>query len=349
MVRARRLLARLPVTGRAIRTVDQLRAQRDQLRDERDRLRAQLQDVLDRDAPPVEVAGAGPVPAREVLAQPSLVARTESLRRVRTRSRELWGRADPVWRYNDKEAGARLATELGLRVPRQLGPPTLLEELRPPPVERCLLKPVSGTASRGVTPLVRQADGRWLNLFELGAGPQPWEAIRDELAQLRVEGRISRRFLVEELLVGPSPTELPFDYKCLCVGGEVQLVYARDVRNERFPRHSRYRYFSPTWEDLGPISTPAQLDASIPPPRHAEELLAAAAAVAGALPTPFVRVDLYDQPDDVVFGEITPQPGTNLWFGPELDRRLGEAWDDAEARSWRPADVDDTGEPTGAG
>jgi hypothetical protein len=342
MVRARGLLARLPVTGRAIRTVDQLRAQRDHLRDDRDRLRAQLDDLRDRDAPAAELTNEQVVPAREVLAQPSFVARTEALRRVRTRSRELWGHADPVWDHNDKAAGARLAGQLGIRVPRQLAPPTLLDELRPPPVERCLLKPISGTASRGVTPLVRQPDGRWLNLFELGDGPQPWEAIRDQLEQLRAEGRISRRFLVEELLAGPSPTELPYDYKCLCIGGEVQLVYARDVRNERFPRHSGYRYFSPAWEDLGPISTPSQLDPSIPPPVHAEELLAAAAAVARALPTPFVRVDLYDQPDGVVFGEITPQPGTNLWFGPELDRQLGEAWDDAEARSWGPAD---DGEP----
>lgn len=336
MVRARRLLARLPVSGRVLQTLDQLRAERDSLRTQLLEQRA----LAERVAQTAEGADE-PILVRDVLAQPSFVSRTEALRRVRGRARELWGHADPVWGYNDKLAGAELATDVGLRIPRQLAPSTLLDELEPPPVDRCLLKPVSGTASRGVTPLVRQPGGRWLDLFELDDGPQPWSAIHERLQRFRAEGRISKRFLVEELLVGPTPTELPYDYKCLCIGGAVELIYARDVRNQRFPRHSSYRYFSPSWEDLGAISTPDQLDASIPPPTHRDELLGAAAAVARALPTPFVRIDLFDQPDGVVFGEITPQPGTNLWFGPELDRRLGAAWDDAEANSWGPGRAPD--------
>jgi hypothetical protein len=88
------------------------------------------------------------------------------------------------------------------------------------------------------------------------------------------------------------------------------------------------------WEDLGPIRNPKQVDPSIAPPTHAQEVVETAERVAAALPTPFVRIDLYDTDDGVIFGEITPQPGNRLWFGRELDEQLGAWWDEVEARSW---------------
>lgn len=58
----------------------------------------------------------------------------------------------------------------------------------------------------------------------------------------------------------------------------------------------------------------------------------AASKVARHVPTPFVRVDLYEAQDGPVFGEITPIPaGGTSQFVPEWDERLGRLWDRAVA------------------
>jgi hypothetical protein len=334
VVRGRKILERLPVSRKVLGTVDGLRRERDGLRRERDRLREQLEDER---AKHLELLAGQPAsgtpPAVELLRQPSFVARTETLRRVRHRSRELHGHADPIWAFNSKLAGAELARKLGIPTPDLLVPATPLADLDPP-APRCLVKPVDGAAARGIAPLVRQPDGRWLDLFELDKGPRTWEEIRTDLEAVVASGKVSRDFVVEELLVGTTETALPFDWKLLCVGGEVVLSYGRNTRNHRAPSGSRYRYFSPDWQDLGPVRTPDRIDPTLVP-NHPEQLVRVAETVARALPAMFVRVDLFETPDRVVFGEITPQPGNPLYFGPELDRQIGEVWDRVEAETWR--------------
>jgi hypothetical protein len=64
----------------------------------------------------------------------------------------------------------------------------------------------------------------------------------------------------------------------------------------------------------------------VPPPRHLDRMLKAAAAL-GA-PTDFVRVDLYECGDRVIFGELTNYPGAGRerFLDPTLDARLGQWW-----------------------
>jgi hypothetical protein len=341
-VRRRTLLAKLPVAGRALRTIDALRderdglrRQRDGLRRQRDELRAELRQVhkeLERSRaltdPPLRETV-----AVEALRAPSLLARSEALRRVRQHARASHGRADAVWAYNAKDTGAALARSLGVRTPTLLEEPCRLVSLREPE-GRCVVKPVHGASSRGVLALVPQDDGRWLDLNDLEAGARDWETLRGYLQQLVNTRQVSDRFLVEELIDGPSQGELPLDWKLVCVGGEVAFSWARDRRNSRALTDSRYRHFSRQWEDLGPLRYPDRHDPTIPEPHHPDELVAVAELIAQALPTIFVRVDLFDPPSGVVFGEITPQSGSALWVGPELDREYGERWDRAEALSW---------------
>ncbi len=340
-MRGRNVFERLPFAREVIRTIDDLRRERDGLRRDRDGLRRErdhLRTRLGEAAAEVERLQRDgnstmqrPSPQ---LFEPSFLARTEALRRVRRHSKELNGHGDPVWAFNGKLEGMRLATELGLEVPRTLVRPTPITELAPP-AERCVVKPVHGAGSQGVAPLVPTADGRWRDLYELDKGPRDWEEIRAELAELAASGRVNQSFMVEELLPGRDESSLPHDWKVFCVGGEVVALFGRDTRNQRFAYRAKFRYFSREWEDLGLIGDPTRIDPTIPAPHHPDELIRAAEAVAGALPTLFVRIDLYDTPDRVVFGELTPQPGVPPWFGPELDRRFGERWDRAEAMTWK--------------
>jgi hypothetical protein len=341
-VRGRSVLARLPVASRAVRTIDALRDERDGLRRQRDAVTAQrdaLRDDLRQAREELARARALTDPAlreavaTEALRAPSLLARSEALRRVRQHAREATGRADAVWAYNAKDAGADLARRLGVRTPTVLEQPCRLEDLREP-VGRCVVKPVQGASARGVLALVPQDDGRWLDLNDLQAGARDWEVLRGYLQQLVDAGRTSNRYLVEELVDGPTEHALPLDWKFVCIGGEVVFSWARDRRNSRTLAASRYRHFSRQWEDLGPLRYPDQHDPTIPGPNHPDELVAVAETIAQALPTIFVRVDLYDPPSGVVFGEITPQSGSPLWVGQELDREYGERWDRAEALSW---------------
>ncbi len=93
----------------------------------------------------------------------------------------------------------------------------------------------------------------------------------------------------------------------------------------------RFKFWSPELSELGPVRHQDRYEASLPAPRHPRDLVAAAERIARALPGPFVRVDLYDVPGGVAFGEITPRPGGSQRFTPDLDRRLGEAWERALA------------------
>jgi hypothetical protein len=346
MTLGRRALGCLPVSGRILRTIDGLRAERDRLRADRDGLReGHVALRAERDQLRIRLAAAEATPTQPLeggdaaepphsLCAPSFLARTENLRRVRNTSRQLHGYADPVWAYNDKGSGGALARRLGLVTPAVLAPPGPLAQLEPP-AARCVIKPVEGSSARGVAALVATEGGRWLDLLDLEAGARPWATIQRELEGLVATGRISEEFLAEELVAGPTPLSLPYDWKLLCVGGEVVLAYGRHGRSRRGPRDARFRYFSPDWEDLGAIHKPRQIDPTIPRPHDPAGLVSAAEAIARALPTPFIRVDLYDTPEGVVFGELTPQPGNALWFGRELDRAIGEVWDRAEAASWR--------------
>ena len=327
----KRIAMRVPGLGRVLRSLDATRRHRDRLLRENQRLRAELAAALS--APRVDEENREQEKL-EWLQAPSFLARVSTLKRVRGHARELHGHADAVWQYNSKPAGAQLAQRLGLRVPEKLSEPVPLDALVLQDWRRCVIKPTGGASARGVVPIVPAGDGEWIDLFALELGPQSWDQIRSGLAELVEAGRIEPNFFLEEMVDGPSEHELPYDWKLVCVGGEVVLAYCRDARNRRPGRYSMYRYWSGDWEDLGRVHHPDRIDPSLPPPLHPQEMTRAAQTVARHLDVDFVRVDLFEDTDGVLFSEVTPQPGGVLWYGDELDRRFGTLWDRAEARSW---------------
>jgi hypothetical protein len=343
-------VAALPGLSRLVRALDATRDERDRLRQERDRLR-QERDRLRQERDRLRAAADGPVPPeadpqqhyRELsarLGRPSFYAHLEALRRARVIAEREHGRRDPVWDHNAKDAGYALARSLGLRVPAQIAAPAPLDALREPAAERVVVKPVEGAAARGVMPLVRADDGNWHLLFELGR-TFSWAEIRGLLDDAVAEGGVGAEFLVEELIEGPTPLALPYDCKVYCIGGRAELIMQRDPRNRRWAKHASMRFLGRDFVDLGLVRHRQRHDPSVPLPAHPAELLDSAERIAGALPTPFVRVDLYEAPDGVVFSEITPQPGGYQLLRDDVDERLGEAWDRTVAAQLaaRPADT----------
>ena len=263
---------------------------------------------------------------------PSFLAKYESLKRVRSHLKHDWRMRDEIWDYNDKISGRNLATELGVEVPALLAPPQPLRQLRPVDADRFVLKPLNGASSNAVFLLRRRSE----NVWELPDRRRlTWEEVLAEAATHVGSGDVSPTFFIEARVEGTETGPgVPCDFKCYCFGGRVEMVMQKSPGSPDGVRRNRYKYWSRTWEDHGTIALNGDIDARLPAPVHGTEIVEAAERIAHELPTVFVRVDLYDAVTGAVFGEVTPQPGGNEFFIPVHDRRLGEAWERAEAAAY---------------
>jgi hypothetical protein len=132
---------------------------------------------------------------------------------------------------------------------------------------------------------------------------------------------VPRRIIVEELLVGADGA-VPDDYKLFVFHGTCR--YAQ-VDRARFGARTQ-DFFTHDWEHLPlsgghPWAAPA-----IPRPERLPEMIRLAERLGSG--TDFVRVDLYDLPGRIVFGELTSLPaGGDSPFDPErFNREFGSHW-----------------------
>lgn len=111
-----------------------------------------------------------------------------------------------------------------------------------------------------------------------------------------------------------------WDYKLWCFDGEPQFV---QVVSGRFT-DLRADFFDLTWNRLGLEWGHAASTREFDRPAHLDEMRDIARQLAA--PFPFARVDLYDLPDGIRFGEVTFYPGNGFWWlrPPGWDERLGE-------------------------
>jgi hypothetical protein len=134
---------------------------------------------------------------------------------------------------------------------------------------------------------------RWLGLnFEYGPGRLPEWAYRD----------VPARVIFEELLLD-ADGRIPRDYKFYVFDGVVHFV---QVDSARFGDHVR-EFFRPDGSPLdmhGNVMTP---ESSTTLPDTMPRMLEIAAELGRGMD--FVRVDLYDVPGRIVFGELTSTPG----------------------------------------
>lgn len=135
-------------------------------------------------------------------------------------------------------------------------------------------------------------------------------------------GHVPRRLLVEEFLVGPDGS-VPDDYKLFVFHGGCRYV---QVDRGRFDARTQ-DFFTSDWAHL-PLSGghPWATPSPPRPPRLGEMIRIAELLGRG---TDFVRVDLYDLPDRIVFGELSSFPaGGDSPFDPEyFNLEFGSHWE----------------------
>lgn len=266
---------------------------------------------------------------REVLTGPSFYAHLEALKRHRRWLGKLGAPDREIARASSKEGGRELSARAGVAVPPLLGRHDDLASLLLPEGERgVVIKPVKGSGGKGVVVLEREGEGFWSVLEER---PTTWDRVRRRLGELEEAGRIRGPYLVEAALPGPEPRQGPYDWKLYCIGGEPLLTLQKQHHVVDSVKQPRFKFWTPDWQDAGAVMYAQQLAPDLPAPHHPEELLDAARRIAREVPGPFARIDLYDTPAGVWFGEITPHPGGPPLFDPATDRRLGKAWERAVA------------------
>ena len=136
-----------------------------------------------------------------------------------------------------------------------------------------------------------------------------------------------KRRIIAEMYIGNQNEDLK-DYKFFCFNGEPKYC---QVIGERRTRES-IDFFDMGWKHqpfcgLCPADSPLMFEtAKITPlkPLHYEKMQELARKLSCG--TPFCRIDLYDTPKQVYFGEITffPASGLGIFTPDEFNGRLGE-------------------------
>lgn len=241
----------------------------------------------------------------------------------------------PIWEDNGKATGRELGTLCGLHVPEVFQGPCSLRSMTPPEHD-AVIKPVQGCSGRGIRPLRWDGFGQYTNLFT--GETMTWEAavssaMADKHAPRNLKllerghpDAMRPPWLLEELILNESEA-LVCDWKAFVFGGCVEAVFQM-VRTPG-EKTKQVKWWSRSWDDIGDIAPVKawKYTPTLEGPHAPDRLTAAFEAVAGLVDSPFIRVDLYEQPGRVVFGEVTPHPtGGSVKFVPKWDRRFGAAW-----------------------
>lgn len=129
---------------------------------------------------------------------------------------------------------------------------------------------------------------------------------------------VPRQIMFEELLIDPQTGKVPYDYKIYVFNGVARVI---NLHINRFDDYGVV-YFDRNWTHLPGRLHDHDIGGSMPPPKNLQRMLDLASRLSEGLD--FVRVDLYDLGDRVVFGELTNFPeGGNQHQTDEFDAYLG--------------------------
>lgn len=144
--------------------------------------------------------------------------------------------------------------------------------------------------------------------------------------QFRVQGEWaysqsgSGYFLEEKI---PTPNgESPNDLRFFVFDGQVRLIQLDTPRFEGVHR----RFYTPEWAPLDVTQGQAKLAPAASKPDRLEKMLEIASDIGAGYD--FIRVDLYDVPSGIYFGELTPYPtgGMGKFSDESFDEWLGSLW-----------------------
>lgn len=195
--------------------------------------------------------------------------------------------------------------------------------------DQVVIKSNSGSSARGVVPLHR-VSGHWTKVTT--SGPITPEEIIDLLHALEAKGLVGGPYFAEELLGGGIGNALPVDIKVHAFYGEVSHVLLRTAHDHGNRHANTFRMILPDGTDAGPVIRNITHDPDIPIPDTLGELIDVAKRLSLCIPRAFVRIDMYDVDGRIVFGELTPRPGSSMDYGREYGERLGHKWEQAQAR-----------------
>lgn len=146
---------------------------------------------------------------------------------------------------------------------------------------------------------------------------EPW------LTSGEVQYKHTTRKIIVEKFIESERGAFPVDYKIYCFHGKPFIIFTCEDRASGKPM---FYYYDREWNaikiDRITYNTPKHL--SLPKPQHLEEMFKYAEILSSRFP--FVRVDFYDTPKQVYFGELTftPDGGFGVDILPEAQLMLGE-------------------------
>lgn len=228
----------------------------------------------------------------------------------------------------------RFAESHGVRVPEVLAVWSDLDEIDWDALpEAFVLKSAGGFSSLGVYPLRRVPGG-----FQV-VGQSTVRTPEDITAALRRNAatrRIRAPYFVEALLEEhDQPGVLPTDHKLYAFYGEVGHVLLRRMTQHGNTRLAHWQYLDREGVDLGDVAEGRTVNPDLPAPPNLAQMVQIAERLSLAVPTPMIRVDLYNTSQGICLGEFTIMPGGQQQYRADHDAMLGRLWEQAAARLQR--------------
>lgn len=197
--------------------------------------------------------------------------------------------------------------------------------------DRFVLKTSGGSTSHGVLPLIRNES----NNYDVADGSRSMtegEVIDFFLSANKKGSAYGNVFAEEFLLPASGDSGIPDDIKVYCAYGQVMHVLLRSVDVHGLVSGTRSKYVDASGKDFGPVSLQRDTDPDIKIPQNLNHAVDVAKHLSLAAGVPFCRIDVYDTPAGIVFGEVTRAPGGAQTYVDSHDRYLGEQWLLGEAR-----------------
>jgi len=193
-----------------------------------------------------------------------------------------------------------------------------------------VVKSDGGSTSKGVLPLIRQRDGRFL--VADGSRSLTSDEVKAHFEKARSAGEAYGAMFAEALLRPRDGSDrIPDDVKVYTAYGSILQVLLRQVDEHGVVSETRSKYVDEHGADLGQVASHRQLDPSIPVPDTLGEMIAISRHLSRASGLPFVRIDLYDTEKGIVVGEITRAPGGAQTYTETHDQQMGRLWHLARA------------------
>ena len=147
--------------------------------------------------------------------------------------------------------------------------------------------------------------------------------MKDDFGLERVEYSyegIERKIICEKF-IETEDGKPPKDYKIFCSYGEPKLLF---VASDRYEGNTKFDYFTPDWEWIPVKNGHPNAGADLPKPERLNDMLEYAQKLSADFP--LVRVDLYCEFNQIIFGELTflHFGGVTPFDPPEYDRKFGD-------------------------